>query len=257
MRRLYLMVPAAARRHRRCGGRSPSGRHRSLDRLGRPCGAAKSGKAPASRGFPPPSAGRARRVRSPVDRAFRGARYTDARAGTHVSRRVPEACSAAKPLTAGGRRPRRKFWSPSPPSPLLMSSSRHPFSEPRKSRVTALFGPALEFLRVAETHPAVHFVAGLPARVLLALLWVYQRALSPVLPVVFGTACGCRFSPTCSHYAADAVRTHGAIVGSFLAARRLLKCSPLHPGGFDPVPPVRSPRAFSCTSVPKPRRLAT
>jgi putative membrane protein insertion efficiency factor len=80
------------------------------------------------------------------------------------------------------------------------------------------------------------FVLRLPARTLLALVWLYQKTLSPALPVILGPSCGCRFSPTCSHYAADAVRTHGAVIGSFLAARRLLKCTPLHPGGFDPVP---------------------
>lgn len=80
------------------------------------------------------------------------------------------------------------------------------------------------------------WVQRLPARGLLGLLWIYQHTLSPVLPVVLGPSCGCRFSPTCSHYAVEAVRTHGAILGALLAARRLLKCSPLHPGGFDPVP---------------------
>ncbi len=80
------------------------------------------------------------------------------------------------------------------------------------------------------------FLFHLPARALLALLWLYQRLLSPVLPVVTGGACGCRFSPTCSHYAVDAIRRHGAIAGGFLTVRRLLKCTPLHPGGFDPVP---------------------
>ena len=79
--------------------------------------------------------------------------------------------------------------------------------------------------------------ARLPARALLACLWLYQRTLSPALPALFGPACGCRFSPTCSHYAAAAVRTHGALAGPWLAVRRLVKCTPLHPGGYDPVPP--------------------
>lgn len=76
----------------------------------------------------------------------------------------------------------------------------------------------------------------LPARALLGLIWLYQRTLSPVLPVVLGPNCGCRFYPSCSHYAAEAVRTHGALAGAWLAGRRLLRCTPLHPGGFDPVP---------------------
>ena len=86
----------------------------------------------------------------------------------------------------------------------------------------------------------LRFLACLPARALLALLWLYQRTVSPVLPVVLGPSCGCRFAPTCSHYAVEAIRGHGALFGLFLTLRRLVKCTPLHPGGFDPVPP--SPR---------------
>lgn len=80
----------------------------------------------------------------------------------------------------------------------------------------------------------------LPAFMLLGLIRLYQRTLSPLLPVLTAGACGCRFSPTCSHYAAEAIRTHGALAGVALAAIRLVKCTPLHPGGFDPVPPRRN-----------------
>lgn len=73
----------------------------------------------------------------------------------------------------------------------------------------------------------------------MAAVRVYQLTLSPVLPAVFGPACGCRFHPTCSHYAVDALRTRGAIVGTMLTVWRLLRCNPLHPGGFDPVPRPR------------------
>jgi putative membrane protein insertion efficiency factor len=100
----------------------------------------------------------------------------------------------------------------------------------------------------------------LPARGLLALIWVYQRTLSPVLPAVFGPACGCRFHPTCSHYAAESVRVHGAVYGAWLAAIRLLKCTPLHPGGFDPVPaPSSRARNFrpTCARVPGGQRSFT
>lgn len=79
----------------------------------------------------------------------------------------------------------------------------------------------------------------LPARALLAAVWLYQKTLSPALPVLLGPSCGCRFAPSCSHYAAEAIRVHGAVFGSALALRRLIKCTPLHPGGFDPVPPKR------------------
>jgi putative membrane protein insertion efficiency factor len=88
----------------------------------------------------------------------------------------------------------------------------------------------------------VRGAVALPARALLGLIRLYQLTLSPALPALFGPACGCRFSPSCSHYAAEAIRTRGVLVGVVLAAIRLVKCTPLHPGGFDPVP-VRRPRA--------------
>src|SRR5664279_2886773 len=77
------------------------------------------------------------------------------------------------------------------------------------------------------------------ARSLLGLISLYRHSLSPVLPVVCGPGCGCRFHPTCAVYATEAVRTFGAVRGSWLAARRLLKCAPWHPGGFDPIPAGR------------------
>jgi putative membrane protein insertion efficiency factor len=85
--------------------------------------------------------------------------------------------------------------------------------------------------------------SGIPAGAAAALIRIYQRTASPLLPAVFGAACGCRFYPTCSHYAAEAVRTHGALRGGWLAARRIVKCTPLHPGGLDPVPEAPARRA--------------
>jgi hypothetical protein len=67
-------------------------------------------------------------------------------------------------------------------------------------------------------------------RVLTAPIRAYRRFLSPVLPH------HCRFYPSCSQYAIEAVETHGILRGGWLAVRRLLKCQPLHPGGYDPVP---------------------
>jgi len=65
---------------------------------------------------------------------------------------------------------------------------------------------------------------------LLVLLRGYQIGLSPFL------GRSCRFYPTCSNYAMEAIGLHGALKGSLLTARRLCKCHPWHPGGVDPVP---------------------
>jgi putative membrane protein insertion efficiency factor len=72
------------------------------------------------------------------------------------------------------------------------------------------------------------------ARVLIALVRFYRRWISPNLPPT------CRFYPSCSAYALEAVQVHGALKGSGLALVRLSKCHPWHPGGVDPVPPRAS-----------------
>jgi putative membrane protein insertion efficiency factor len=69
-------------------------------------------------------------------------------------------------------------------------------------------------------------------RPLLLLLRAYRFALSPLV----GNQC--RFAPTCSQYAMDAIQAHGAARGTLLALRRVVKCHPWHAGGLDPVPPV-------------------
>ena len=67
-------------------------------------------------------------------------------------------------------------------------------------------------------------------RLLAASIRGYQRTLSRVLPPA------CRFYPSCSEYALEAVTRHGALKGTWLAARRLARCHPFHLGGYDPVP---------------------
>jgi putative membrane protein insertion efficiency factor len=74
---------------------------------------------------------------------------------------------------------------------------------------------------------------------------LYKRTLSPLLHSVTGTAGACRFQPTCSEYAVLAVETHGWLRGSCYAIWRVLRCSPLSRGGFDPVPGTWPPPAVS------------
>lgn len=72
-------------------------------------------------------------------------------------------------------------------------------------------------------------------RLVAGALHGYKRFVSPLLPPA------CRFHPTCSEYAAEAVTTHGIVRGASLAAWRLLRCNPWSAGGFDPVPPKAAP----------------
>ena len=67
-------------------------------------------------------------------------------------------------------------------------------------------------------------------RAMLASLRFYKRRISPLLPPA------CKYTPTCSEYAMQAVERYGAVYGGYLAARRLLRCHPFAKGGYDPVP---------------------
>jgi putative membrane protein insertion efficiency factor len=81
------------------------------------------------------------------------------------------------------------------------------------------------------------------AKLLRALMRLYQFTLSPV----FGGQC--RFMPSCSSYAQEAIATHGAGRGTVLAMRRLCRCHPFHPGGFDPVPPRQVTHPMMCEHI--------
>lgn len=73
-------------------------------------------------------------------------------------------------------------------------------------------------------------------RILMGLIRLYQLTLSKMLFALLGPVC--RFEPSCSAYAFECVRIHGAWRGSLLSVKRLSKCHPFHPGGFDPPPPL-------------------
>jgi hypothetical protein len=72
--------------------------------------------------------------------------------------------------------------------------------------------------------------------ILRRLIRGYQLLISPILP-----GYSCRFLPTCSHYGMEAIEVHGALAGSLLTLRRLLRCHPWGGSGYDPVPPLSAP----------------
>ncbi|WP_430158488.1 membrane protein insertion efficiency factor YidD [Priestia aryabhattai] len=72
------------------------------------------------------------------------------------------------------------------------------------------------------------------AKLLLLLIKGYQKGISPFLPA------RCRFYPTCSQYGVESIKRFGAVKGSYLTIKRILKCHPFHPGGIDEVPEKKS-----------------
>src|SRR5436309_2913404 len=80
-------------------------------------------------------------------------------------------------------------------------------------------------------------VLGILALGIITTIRLYQIFASPLLTAIFGATAGCRYTPTCSCYAREAVQTHGAFRGTWLAARRVCRCHPWGGHGEDPVPP--------------------
>ncbi|RCW47231.1 putative membrane protein insertion efficiency factor [Halopolyspora algeriensis] len=112
----------------------------------------------------------------------------------------------------------------------------------------------------ADRHRDVARRPGPLAWILLLPIRLYRAVISPLLPPM------CRFYPSCSAYAVEALTVHGAFRGSGLTLWRLLRCGPWHPGGLDPVPPRREsfrrsralrestvPGESSSTHAPRPR----
>ena len=86
-------------------------------------------------------------------------------------------------------------------------------------------------------------------RDLILAIRAYQLTLSPALTFLFGAGSGCRFTPTCSVYAADALREHGAVAGAVLATKRICRCHPWGDCGHDPVPKKQSAICHSSSVI--------
>ncbi len=84
--------------------------------------------------------------------------------------------------------------------------------------------------RWARVHAAAHSIGMAGVRGLVFVIQLYRHMVSPLRPA------SCRFVPTCSQYAVDALTEYGLVRGSWLAAARLAKCGPWHRGGWDPIP---------------------
>jgi len=92
--------------------------------------------------------------------------------------------------------------------------------------------------------------------ILIFAVRVYRWTLSPAKTFLFGAMAGCRFTPSCSEYALEALRTHGALKGSWLAVKRICRCHPWSECGHDPVPEKNSEPGTRNPELP-PARLAT
>ena len=101
----------------------------------------------------------------------------------------------------------------------------------------SLLAPLPSLLQMNHSFPALvltrvlmRAITELPRTALILLVRAYQIALSPLLPA------SCRYYPSCSAYAIEAFERHGALRGGWLTLRRLVRCNPSRPGGYDPVP---------------------
>ncbi|MDG1242385.1 MAG: membrane protein insertion efficiency factor YidD [Opitutae bacterium] len=91
----------------------------------------------------------------------------------------------------------------------------------------------------------------LPAQLAALLVRIYQLILSPMKQILFGSNCCCRFQPTCSCYARSALLQYGFWRGWWYAFRRILRCHPWHPGGYDPLPSLNKQKKVDNSAHPK------
>lgn len=140
------------------------------------------------------------------------------------------------------------------PSGNLLETGRvtEPMPEPRASEPVVLdpfagTGVADPFAGTGVPDPFTRVRRPtVAASVLMAPIFTYQKYFSPLK-----AAPTCRFHPSCSSYALEALRVHGALRGSVLAVARIAKCQPFHPGGFDPVPPAAATRSQNLDQLVK------
>ncbi|HUC85896.1 MAG TPA: membrane protein insertion efficiency factor YidD [Candidatus Acidoferrales bacterium] len=85
---------------------------------------------------------------------------------------------------------------------------------------------------------AAGWLLKLPQFILLLAIRAYQLTFSPAQTFLFGATGGCRYSPSCSAYAAEALHRHGVVAGTVLSAKRVCRCHPWGGSGHDPVPPA-------------------
>jgi hypothetical protein len=119
----------------------------------------------------------------------------------------------------------------------LLDSSKFPISWPAGFAWPAgFFYVAINLNDQSDTGPPRKVSWHAPGKSLMVVKKIfilsirfYQLLISPLIPP------SCRFTPTCSHYAIEAIEMHGLLRGSYLAGRRILRCHPFHKGGYDPV----------------------
>jgi uncharacterized protein len=109
-----------------------------------------------------------------------------------------------------------------------MKNIEHRTSNIEWRRATAIIGCSMFDVRCS--------MFDVPQSLFIFLIHIYRWTVSPAQTFLFGATAGCRFTPSCSQYAVEAIREHGALAGGALAAKRICRCHPWGDCGHDPVP---------------------